>query len=73
MLAEHERVILTANLPEAHLQAGNMGVIVHIYADGRAYEVEFFTANGQTFDVVTVEAHQVRAADANAVLHGRVL
>lgn len=56
MIKEHERAVLTMDLPEYGLQAGDVGVVVHIYKDGEAYEVEFFTLEGDTLDVVTVEA-----------------
>ena len=71
MIPEHQRAILTVDLPENNLQAGDMGTVVHIYDDQQAYEVEFFTAAGQTLDVVTVEASQVRPASQRDVLHVR--
>jgi hypothetical protein len=71
MIHEHDRVILRTNLPEHALLAGDMGTVVHIYTDGLAYEVEFFTVDGQTLDVVTVEASQVRPVDSHAILHAR--
>ena len=71
MIKEHERTVLTADLPEHGLEAGDVGVVVHIYPDGAAYEVEFFTLDGQTFDVVTVEAEQVRPIDSSEMMHAR--
>jgi hypothetical protein len=71
MLTEHERAILTTDIPEHHLKAGDLGIVVHVYEDGKAYEVEFFTANGQTYDVVMVAAGQVRAAQPQELLHVR--
>ena len=41
MIKEHESVALTGDLPSAGLKAGDVGVVVHIYEDGEAYEVEF--------------------------------
>ncbi len=73
MIREHERAILTADLPEFGLQAGDVGVVVHIYRDGQAYEVEFFTLDGETLDVVTVEAGQVRPVSALDVMHARAM
>ena len=40
--------------------AGDVGTVVHVYPDGAAYEVEFFTPDGDTVAVVTVEASGVR-------------
>lgn len=31
MLKEHERAVLTVDLPDYPLKAGDVGVIVHIY------------------------------------------
>jgi hypothetical protein len=71
MIKEHERAVLTVDLPEHGLKAGDVGVVVHIYRDGAAYEVEFFTLDGQTFDVITVEAEQARPVDSSEMMHAR--
>jgi hypothetical protein len=75
MIREHERAILTVDLPEFGLQAGDVGVVVHVYRDGQAYEIEFFTldGDGETLDVVTVEAEQVRPVSALDVMHARAM
>ena len=70
---EHERVILTIDLPEHGLKAGDVGVVVHVYSTGRAYEVEFFTLDGNTLDVITVQAAQVRPVSSRDVLHARAM
>ena len=59
MIHEHERVVLLVDLPEHQLMAGDVGVVVHSYSTGKAYEVEFFTLDGQTLDVVTIAANAV--------------
>lgn len=71
MLKEHERTVLTADLPEHHLKAGDVGIVVHIYQDALAYEVEFLTLDGTTIDVVTVKADQLRAVSQHDMLHVR--
>jgi hypothetical protein len=73
MIPEHERAVLVVDLPDRALQVGDVGVVVYIYEDKKAYEIEFFTADGQTLDVVTVEAHQVRPVQNTDMLHVRVL
>lgn len=73
MIQEHERAVLTVDLPEHHLRIGDVGTIVHIYGDGKAYELEIFSADGHTLDVVTVEADQVRPVSRRDVLHVREL
>ena len=71
MIKEHNRVVLTASLPAHGLVAGDVGTVVHVYEDGKAYEVEFFTLDGHTAEVVTVEAKQVRSVTRQERLHSR--
>ena len=73
MIKEHERVALTVDLPEYHLQAGDVGVVVMIHGDNEGYELEIFSADGHTLDVITVYAHQVRPVSRSDVLHVREL
>ncbi len=73
MIPEHERAVLTVDVPEYHLKAGDMGTVVHVYSTGKAYEIEFFTVEGETLDVVTVEADQVRPVNRRDMLHVRML
>jgi len=73
MIREHERVVLTTALPEAGLEAGDVGMVVHVYADKRAYEVEFLTLTGRTAAVVTLEAPQVRSVNRREITHAREL
>jgi hypothetical protein len=70
-MREHDRAILTVDLPESGLQMGDVGTIVHIYPDKAAYEVEFFTLDGETLDVLTLTASQVRSAARTEILHVR--
>lgn len=71
MLKEHERIVLTTALPDEGLVAGDVGTVVHIYSDGRAYEVEFVALDGHTTAVATVEAQNVRAVTARDMTHTR--
>jgi len=71
MIKEHEQAVLTQDIPEYHLKAGDVGVVVHVYSSNEAYEVEFFTLSGETLDVVTVEVAQLRPVDARDVMHAR--
>jgi len=73
MIKEHERVVLTEDLPEHHLKIGDIGVVVMIHDDPIGYELEIFSANGHTIDVVSVYAHQVRSVKRHDVLHVRVM
>ncbi|MCC7209322.1 MAG: DUF4926 domain-containing protein [Anaerolineae bacterium] len=71
MIKEHDRVVLTEDLPEHQLKAGDVGVVVMIHREHEGYEVEIFGADGHTLDVITVEASQVRPVTRQDVLHVR--
>ena len=71
MIKEHDQVLLTQDRPECGLLSGDLGVAVMIHGEHEGYELEIFSANGQTIDVVTAEAHQVRAVNRRDVLHVR--
>ena len=71
MIKEHERVVLKTDIPADRLKAGDVGAVVHIYGDGKAYEVEFLTLDGKTAAVVTLEAGQVRPASCREITHAR--
>jgi hypothetical protein len=69
------RVILKQDMPEENLFAGDVGIIVEhhpatsFYPEG--YEVEFFTADGDTLTVVSVPETKLRTATGNDVFHVR--
>lgn len=73
MIKEHDRIVLTAPLPLDGLEAGDVGTVVHVYEDGRAYEVEFVALDGHTAAVVTVEAPRVRPVASDEITHARPL
>ena len=72
-IKELDRVILTTAKPEEHLEAGDVGTVVHVYGDRSAYEVEFTTLDGRTAAVVTVEASEVRPISDREISHARTL
>lgn len=73
MIHEHDRVVLTDDLPVDGLQAGDVGTIVHAYRRRLAYEVEFLALDGRTVAVATVAAAQVRAVRKGEIAHARQL
>ena len=73
MLKEHDRVVLTNGLSSEGLQAGDVGIIVHIYREGKAFEVEFLALDGSTVSVATVEASQVRPVSRRDISHARAM
>ena len=57
MIAEHDQVALLKDLPDEGLVAGDTGVVVYVYENAAAYEVEFPNPGGKPrLLVVTVEA-----------------
>jgi hypothetical protein len=68
---EHQRVVLTADLPAEKLTVGDVGTVVHVYQGGNALEVEFSTLTGETVAVVTLKATQLRDVDHREVAHAR--
>ena len=73
MIHEHERVVLTAPIPDDGLVAGDVGTVVHAYPGGQAFEVEFTTLDGHTAAVATVEAPQIRPVTGREITHARAL
>ena len=70
-IKEHERIVLTTDLPAEKLAVGDIGTVVHVYHDGGAFEVEFSTLTGETVAVVSLEKAQLRAVDHREVAHAR--
>ena len=71
MITEHASVLLTEDISSSGLQAGDVGVVVHIHRQGAAYEVEFMTLDGGTLAIETLDARQVREAGSSDVPHVR--
>ena len=74
-LALYQRAVLTRDLPEEGLRAGDVGVIVEHYpARGdvpEGYELEIFAATGQTIAVVSVPTDAIRETTEHEVLSVR--
>lgn len=45
---------MTRDLPGEDLVGGDVGTFVHVYADGKSFEIEFMTLDGQTPAVATL-------------------
>jgi len=72
MLNEHDRIVLSVDVPALSLKAGDVGTIVHRYADERAYEVEFVALDGHTAAVATLESNAIRPVSRDEITHARV-
>jgi hypothetical protein len=73
MIKEHDRIVLSKDLPAEGLLAGDVGTVVHIHNKGKAFEVEFMTLEGETITVVTLPSSQMRAVGKRDIAHARKL
>ncbi len=73
MISEHDCIVLTQDIADEGLQAGDVGTVVHIHGGGAAYEVEFMTLTGETVAVATVLKSQLRPVGPRDVSHVREL
>ena len=71
MIEELSAVVLTTDLPQHGLRAGDLGTVVLAHAEGRGYTVEFTTLSGETLAVVTLTTEQVRPTRSNDMAHVR--
>lgn len=73
MITELDQVILTTNLAEYGLQAGDIGTVILVHQEGSGYEVEFVTLAGKTVAIVSLFSSQVRAISDREIAQARVL
>jgi hypothetical protein len=73
MIDELDRVVLTTDVPEHGLSAGDIGTVVWVHHYGAGYEVEFITLDGETIAVVTLVAAQVRPIQRGEIAHVRLV
>jgi hypothetical protein len=73
MLQELDQVVLTKRLEALSLEPGDIGTVMLIHEDGRGFEVEFVTLDGETYAVTTVMADEVRPIRPNEIAHARVV
>jgi hypothetical protein len=71
MIKELDTVVLTRDLPEQKLCQGDLGAVVFVHADGRAYEVEFVKLGGETVAVITLPSDAVRPVTGREIAHAR--
>ena len=64
-------VVLAEPIVEHGLVAGDVGTVVHRYADDGASEVEFVDTQGTTIAVLTLDDSAVRPPMAGEILHVR--
>ena len=73
MIEDLDTVVLSRDLPDHGLKQGDIGAVVHSYKEGKAFEIEFITGQGQTLAVVTLDSQDVRLMEDKEILHVRKL
>ena len=73
MIRELDDVILTCDLPAEGLREGDVGTAVLVHNDGKGFEVEFTTLDGETVAVVTLLRSQVRPVKQREIANAREL
>ena len=73
MIKELDTVALNRDLSEYGLAKGDLGTVVHVYTDGKAFEVEFTTLTGDTLGVVTLETGDIRPIHEREIAHARAV
>lgn len=54
-----DSVALLEDLPEENLWRGQVGAVVEVYDDGKAFEVEFVDKDGRTYGLLALRANQL--------------
>lgn len=71
MIRELDIVVLTRDVKEYGLKRGDVGAVVHCYADRQTFEVEFVAGEGKTIAVATLRRDDVRLMRQEEILHVR--
>lgn len=71
MFAKQSLVVIEKNLTDVDILPGDVGTVVAVYEDGKAYEVEFVDGKGSTVELVTLDANDIRSIRAGELLHTR--
>ncbi|MFZ4792106.1 MAG: DUF4926 domain-containing protein [Candidatus Competibacteraceae bacterium] len=73
MINELDCIVLTTDLPERGLSSGDIGTVVMVHQNGRGFEVEFVTLDGETLAVASLSAAQVRPIIEREIAHARLV
>jgi Domain of unknown function (DUF4926) len=73
MINELETVVLVKDIDKYSLRQDDVGAVIHCYQDGKTFEVEFVTGEGQTVAVLTLTEEDVRPMRHREILHVREL
>ena len=67
-MSEFDLVVLQDDTANERLKVGDVGTILTVYSDGKAFEVEFVTLTGELVAVETLLPHQIRMVRASEVM-----
>lgn len=73
MFHELDTVVVTCDILEKGIVAGDVGVIAHLYSSKKLAEVEFVTGEGSTIAVETLPVAHIRPLAPKEILHARAL
>ena len=73
MIKELDTVVLDVELPEYHLEKGDIGTVVLIHQNHQGYEVEFITLEGETLVVISLFPSQIRTVQKREIPHVRLV
>lgn len=65
---EFDLVVLQEDMIDGRLKAGDVGTILTVYSEGKAFEVEFVTLTGEAIAIETLLAHQIRPVRSSEVM-----
>ena len=65
---EYDLVVLVEEIREGRLKTGDVGTVLTVYNEGKAFDVEFVTLTGEVIAVETLLPHQIRAVRASEVM-----
>lgn len=72
MLKELDQAVLTVDVPEHGLSAGDVGTIVLVHGQ-EGYEAEFTTLEGETLAIISLHADELRAVEPREIAHARAV
>lgn len=73
MINELDTVVLTVDLPEYHLEKGDIGTVVLVHKKNAGYEVEFVSFTGKTLAVLSLLPTQIRLVKEFEIPHVRLV
>jgi len=73
MIKEHDRVVLTKEVPAEGLKSGDVGTVIHVHKKDKAFEVEFVALDGETLAIATLDASDIRPVQRKEITHARAL